>query len=109
MAKATKSSEGPRSAIKKEQWEMPVSFDEAGRMVSLREYVEGDHKALAFSSLSPDQRAEIAAKRIEMEPDYEMASMALESSAKSVLWTKSVHRRSWVVGWHKSRPASSCT
>lgn len=75
MAKATKSSEVPRSVIKKEQWDMPVSFDEAGKLVSLREYVEGDHKALSFSSLSPDQRAELAAKRIEMEPDYEMAAI----------------------------------
>jgi hypothetical protein len=75
MAKAAKGSGEPRSVIKKEQWDMPVSFDEAGNLVSLREYVEQGHKALSFSALSPDQRAEIAAKRIEMQPDYEMASI----------------------------------
>ena len=75
MAKAAKSSEEPRSVIKKEQWDMPVSFDEAGDLISLREYVEGGHRALSFSNLSPDQRVELAAKRIEMQPDYEMATI----------------------------------
>jgi hypothetical protein len=75
MAKVVKTSGEPRSVIKKVQWDMPVSFDEAGNLVSLREYVEPGHKVLSFSALNPDQRAEIAAKRIEMQPDYEMASI----------------------------------
>jgi hypothetical protein len=73
--KSAKNSEEPRSVIKKEQWDMPVSFDTAGKTVSLRDYVEGGHKALSFSTLSDDQRAELAAKRIEMQPVYEMASI----------------------------------
>jgi hypothetical protein len=74
-AKSAKSSEEPRSVIKKEQWEMPVSFDEEGKPISLRAYIEGGHNALSFSALSDDQRAELAAKRIEMQPDYEMATI----------------------------------
>ncbi len=54
---------------------MPVSFDAAGRPISLRDYVEGGHNALSFSDLNDDQRAELAAKRIEMQLDYEMATI----------------------------------
>lgn len=75
MAKAAKGAAEPRSVIQKEQWEMPVTFDEAGNLVSLREYTKEGHKALSFSALSADQRAELAAKRIEMQPDYEMATI----------------------------------
>jgi hypothetical protein len=75
MAKAAKSSAEARSVIKKEQWEMPVTFDEAGNLVSLREYVREGHRALSFSALSADQRAELAAKRIEMQPDYELGTI----------------------------------
>jgi hypothetical protein len=73
--KSSKSSGEPRSVIKKEQWDMPVSFDTEGNLVSLREYMEGGHHALSFSSLSDEQRTELAAKRIEMQPDYEMGTI----------------------------------
>lgn len=75
MAKAAKGAAEPRSVINKEQWEMPVTFDEAGNLVSLRDYVNEGHKALSFSALSADQRAELTAKRIEMQRDYEMATI----------------------------------
>lgn len=75
MAKAAKGASEPRSVIKKEQWEMPVSFDEAGNLVSLREYVKEGHHVLSFPALSADQRAELAAKRIEMQSEYEMATI----------------------------------
>ena len=61
--------------IKKEQWDMPVSCDADGKTISLRDYIEGHHNALDFSALSDDQRADLAAKRIEMQPDYEMATI----------------------------------
>ena len=63
------------SAITEEQWNMPVSFDLDGRPVSLREYVEGGRAATSFESLNDDQRAELAAKRIEMQPTYEMGTI----------------------------------
>jgi hypothetical protein len=73
--KSAKSSGELRSVIKMEQWDMPVSFDAEGKPISLRDYVAGRRTALSFSALSDDQRTELAAKRIEMEPDYEMASI----------------------------------
>jgi hypothetical protein len=74
-AKSAKTSGEPRSVIKKEQWDMPVSFDAEGKPVSLRDYVEGDRKAVSFSALNDDQRAELAAKRIEMQPSYEIGAI----------------------------------
>jgi hypothetical protein len=74
-ARSAKRTGEPRSVIQKEQWEMPVSFDPEGKLISLREYVERGSKALSFSALSTDQRAELAAKRIEMQPDYEIATI----------------------------------
>jgi hypothetical protein len=73
--KSAKSSVEARSVIKSEQWDMPVSFDEEGKPVSLREYAKGGHNALSFSALSDNQRAELAAKRIEMQPNYDMATI----------------------------------
>ena len=65
---------------------MPVSFDTAGQPVSLRDYVEEPGTALSFSALNDDQRIELAAKRIEMQPDYEMASIGagIVSKARAV-------------------------
>jgi hypothetical protein len=82
-AKSAKSSGEPRSVIKKEQWDMPVSFDEEGKPVSLRDYLDGRCKALSFAALSDDQRVELAAKRIEMQPDYEMATIRLAGAVVS--------------------------
>jgi hypothetical protein len=81
--KSAKSSGEPRSVIKSEQWDMPVSFDEAGKPVSLREYAKGAENALSFSALSDDQRTELAAKRIEMQADYEMSTIRLQGSVIS--------------------------
>lgn len=77
MAKAVKGASAPRSVINKAQWEMPVSFDEMGNLVSLREYITESRNALSFSTLSADQRAELAAQRIEMQSDYEMATIGV--------------------------------
>ncbi len=54
---------------------MPVSFDLDGRPISLREYVEGGRAVASFDSLNDDQRAELAAKRIFMQPAYEMGTI----------------------------------
>jgi len=64
-----------RSVITLEQWDMPVSFDMEGKPVSLRDYLEGGHRALPFPSLTDDQRADLAAKRIELKPTYEIATI----------------------------------
>jgi len=56
---------------------MPVSFDTEGKPISLRDYVQNGGKTLSFSLLSDDQRAEVAAKRIEMLPTYEIATIGV--------------------------------
>ena len=71
--KSAKSSGEARSVINKEQWEMPVSFDADGKTITLRDYTEGNHTAFSFSALSDDQRTDLAAKRIEMQPDSELS------------------------------------
>jgi len=57
------------------QWAMPVSFDDAGKPVSLRDYVSGARKARDFSTLDDDQRVDLAVKRIEFEEDYLLGSL----------------------------------
>jgi hypothetical protein len=64
-----------KEVIGQDQWKMPVSFDRTGKLVSLHDYLEGDRNALAFSSLTDDQRVELAATRIQMQPDYSVASI----------------------------------
>jgi hypothetical protein len=64
-----------KEVIGQDQWKMPVSFDRTGKLVSLHDYLEGDRNALAFSSLTDDQRVELAATRIQMQPDYGVASI----------------------------------
>jgi hypothetical protein len=58
--------------ITNEQWAMPVSLDETGNLISLKDYVSGKRRIISFLSLSEDQRTELAAKRIESQPDYQM-------------------------------------
>jgi hypothetical protein len=72
---ASKTTRTVKDVIKQDQWKMPVSFDTAGQPVSLHDYVQGDHNTLSFSSLSDDQRTELAAKRIEMQPNYEIGAI----------------------------------
>jgi hypothetical protein len=74
-SKSTKSSGERRYVITQEQWDMPVSFDTEGKPISLRDYVEAGRHAVSFASLSEDQRTELAAKRIEMQPGYEIGSI----------------------------------
>ena len=58
--------------INKKQWNMPVSFREDGKTVTLREFTKGDSVALSLSSLDEDQRAELTAQRIQMQPKFEL-------------------------------------
>ena len=61
---------------------MPVSFDLDGRPISLRDYVEGGRAAASFDSLNDDQRVELAAKRIFMQPAYEMGTIGAGLASK---------------------------
>jgi hypothetical protein len=64
-----------KELITDEQWKMPVSFDSKGRPVSLQDYVQSDRDRLSFTALSEDQRTDLAARRIEMLPTYEIATI----------------------------------
>jgi hypothetical protein len=61
---------------------MPVSFDAEGKPLSLRDYAKGGHNFLSFSALSDDQRAELAAMRIQMQLNYEMATIGVGMVSK---------------------------
>jgi hypothetical protein len=75
LPKRAKRRTEPRSVIKKVQWDMPVTYDPHNQPISLRDYVKGDCEALPFSSLSDEQRVALAAKRIELRPDFDCVSV----------------------------------
>lgn len=75
MAKKTASHTKSRGTkIPTEQLDMPVSFDPAGNLVTLREVMEPGHVSVqSLATLSPEKRAELTVKRIEAQPDFEVA------------------------------------
>jgi hypothetical protein len=77
MATAKKSASHAKARavkIPQEQLDMPVSFDPAGNLVTLREVMKPGHGTVAsLASLSPEKRAELTVKRIEAQPDFEVA------------------------------------
>lgn len=58
--------------IKPEQWDLPVSMNAEGGFVTLREFVQDRKSALAFATLDDDQRASLTARRIELQPKFEL-------------------------------------
>lgn len=61
-------------SISTEQWEMPAGFSADGsKMVPLRDVVDPQMATLSLDQLTPDQRAELVAKRIELQPKFEVA------------------------------------
>jgi hypothetical protein len=63
--------------IKPQQWALPVSFDEQGNPISLRQYSDNDPKAIPFAELTDAQRVALVAKRIELQPDFEIAVLGV--------------------------------
>jgi len=64
----------PEPNIPPEQWDLPVSFEADGKMVTLRQAMEPGHgPVVPPGSLSPKQRADLTAKRIEAQPQFELA------------------------------------
>lgn len=60
--------------IPDEQWEIPASFSADGsKMASLRDVVDKNVSTMSLSQLTTDQRAELVAKRIELQPKFELA------------------------------------
>jgi hypothetical protein len=59
--------------VPQEQWGMPVTFSPAGDPVSLRDFTQSRVPALSLAQLTPEQRAELTARRIALQPRFEVA------------------------------------
>src|SRR5262249_2743973 len=59
--------------VPEEQWSMPVTFSPSGALVSLRDFTQSRVPALSLSQLTPEQRVELTARRIELQPRFEVA------------------------------------
>lgn len=56
------------------QWEMPASYCADGnQLATLREVVDPNVPTMSLAELSPQQRAELVAKRIEAQPNFQIA------------------------------------
>ena len=84
--KPGKAAEEPRAVITEEEWAKPVTFDEAGTFVSLREYEKGGRVFIPPASLTDDQWLALAVKRIEMNPGYDVTSL----SSGRVTWQRAL-------------------
>ena len=63
-------------AIQKRQWELPTSYCAGGKgWATLREVVDPDVPTMTYSELSPEQRAELVAKRISEQPKFQIAML----------------------------------
>jgi hypothetical protein len=75
-SKAKKAASAGKQAgeISAEQWDLPASFNAEGtQMATLREVVNPEVPTLSLAELSPDQRADLVAKRIEAQPKFQLA------------------------------------
>src|SRR5437867_7776188 len=72
--KATAPGKTHGARIPPEQLDLPVTFDAAGNLVTLRQVMApGCGSVLSLASLSPEKRAELTVKRIEAQPAFEVA------------------------------------
>jgi hypothetical protein len=63
-------------AIQKRQWELPTSYCADGKgWATLREVADPDVPTMTYSELSPEQRAELVAKRISEQPKFQIAML----------------------------------
>jgi len=68
-----------KASIPEDQWNMPAGYkaDRSG-MATLKEVADPHvHTTLSFSELTPDQRAELVAKRIEMQPKFNVSMLGI--------------------------------
>jgi hypothetical protein len=76
MAKK-KHAPSPKTAdtkIPPEQMDLPVSFDAEGNPMTLRDVMRlGLGSVLSLASISPEKRAELTVRRIEAQPEFELA------------------------------------
>ena len=63
--------------IPDEEWDLPISFNDNGEPVSLRDYVGGMTPAIPIANLLPEQRAELTILRLQRRPSYQMAMIGV--------------------------------
>jgi heptaprenylglyceryl phosphate synthase len=74
VKKSTAHGKTQRTKIPAEQMDLPVTFDAAGNLVTLRQVMKPGHgSVLSLASLSPERRAELTVKRIEAQSTFEVA------------------------------------
>ena len=56
-----------------EQYDLPVSFDPSGKIMTLRQLLQPGACAASLSSLEPKKLIELATRRIGAKPDFEIA------------------------------------
>jgi hypothetical protein len=63
-------------AIQERQWQLPTSYCAGGKgWATLREVVDPEVPTMTYSELSPEQRAELVAKRISEQPKFQIAML----------------------------------
>lgn len=63
-----------REAFPTKQWEMPAGFCSDGTgQATLREVVDPEVPTIQLSELSLEQRADLVAKRLELQPQFDLA------------------------------------
>ena len=66
---ATKTKSNPLPA---EQYDLPVTFDQAGKLMTLKEVLQVGSSALSLSSLNAKQLVELTTLRITAQPKFEV-------------------------------------
>jgi hypothetical protein len=59
--------------VPQRQWDMPAGFRPDGQLATLKEVVDPKIPTLSLAEINPEQRADLVAKRIELQPNYEIA------------------------------------
>jgi len=83
MSRATKKTKKKHSTAKRAftklsrpQWTLPAGYMASGKkMANLREVVDPETPTMNLSQLSVKQRLDLVAKRIEMQPDFQIAML----------------------------------
>jgi hypothetical protein len=72
--KSIKKGTKKKAGLEDRQWNLPASYKANGkRVATLRDLVDPDVPTMNLAELSPKQRAEIVAKRIEQQPKFQIA------------------------------------
>lgn len=63
--------------IPQDQWNLPVGFTQDGKLLTLRDAASQATAMLTFAQLDDARRAEIVARRIEMQPKFNVGMLGV--------------------------------